>query len=235
YPVSEYIAEEKVPTSTVMGRAVWDYSIWKQQAGVKVLPFEFLCHFTLTDASLKRLNVESVSLPKAASLQTLQAGTTWDFPVIELVLPQDPFERRMGLSHALWVTGFSAEFLQKTLLSAAWIAAFTRYYTPGMNLNSVKLRFALDAQGRLLLHDSFTLDDLHLEKEGRNLHVDSAIEFYQRTSWYENAMHAKHHAETFGLNEWKRLVAEPAPFLDPKFKLKLEADLQEIAKQFLGK
>ncbi|MBC7397454.1 MAG: hypothetical protein H7333_08420, partial [Bdellovibrionales bacterium] len=47
YPVSEYIAEEKVPTSTVMGRAVWDYSIWKQQAGVKVLPFEFLCHFTL--------------------------------------------------------------------------------------------------------------------------------------------------------------------------------------------
>ncbi len=235
YPVSEYIAEEKVPTATVMGRAVWDYSIWKNQAGAKSLPFELLCHFTLTEASLKKLNVDSVSLPKTASLSTLQAGTTWDFPVIELVLPQDPFERRMGLSQAMWVTGFSPDFLQKTLLSAAWIAAFARYYVRGMHLNSVKLRFALDAQGRLMLHDSFTLDDLHFEKDGKNLHSDAAIDFYQKTSWYENAVHAKQHAETFGLPEWKKHVAEPAPFLDPKFKLKLESELQEVAKQFLGK
>ena len=234
YPVCEFIAEDKAPVSTVMGRAVWDYSIWKTRSGAKVLPFDFLCHFTLTENSLKKLKVDSVSLPKTASLHTLQAGITWDFPVIELTLPHDPFERRLGLSDALWITQFSPDALQKTMLRAAWVAAFVRNSIKNLQLNSVKLRFAIDSAGELMLHDCLALDDLHLEKEGRSLHSDASLEFYQKTSWFENVAHASAHALTFGMSDWKKQVAEPAPFLDAKLKAKMEHDLQDTAKQFLG-
>jgi phosphoribosylaminoimidazole-succinocarboxamide synthase len=228
FPICEYIPEEKIPVSTVMGRAVWDYSIFRNQTGPKILPFEFICHYRLTDASLKRLKIDSISLPKTASLQTLQAGTTWDFPVIELALIQSPFEKRIGLSEALWMTGMSPEALQKAMLTAAWTSAFIRQKIKKVELNAVKIHLAFDANGELVLHDNFTLDDFYLEREGRVLHPDSAIEFYQKTSWIESVHHAKLHAENFGNLDWKRLVAEPAPFLDPKIKARLESDQQEL-------
>jgi hypothetical protein len=228
YPVCEFIAEEKVPVSMVMGRAVWSQTIFQKQTGAKILPFEFLCHYKLTETSLKRLKVDSVSLPKAASLQTLQAGTTWDFPVIELMLSQNPFEKRVGLSEALWMTGFTPEFLQKAMLTAAWVSAFMRFKMKRVNLNSIKIRLAIQADGTLMLNDNFSLDDLQVEREGHLLHTDSSIDFYQKTSWQESVLHARQHAETFGMAEWKRLIAEPAPFLDPRVKAKLESDQQEL-------
>lgn len=235
YPVCEYIAEEKIPHSTVMGRSVWDYAIWKRQSAPKMLPFEFLCHFTLTEASLKKLKVDSVSLPKTASLQTLQPGLTWDFPVIELVLPTDPFQKRIGLSEALWITEWAPEKLQRTLLTAAWVAAFLRHSIKGFRLNSVQLKFAIDSNGELILCDAGSLDELHLEKDAHVYHAEQALQYYQKTSWFESVIHAQKHAETFGLSEWKRLCAEPAPWMDPKFKTQLEADHLFIAKTILGK
>ena len=235
YPVVEYIAEEKIPHSTVMGRAVWDYSLWKKQASPKMLPFEFLCHFALTESSLKKLKIDAISLPKTASLHTLQAGVSWDFPVVELILTQDPFQKRIGLSDAIWITEWSPEKLQTTILTAAWIAAFLKYTIKGFSLNAVQLKFAVDSTGALILCDPGSLDDLHLEKNGHLFHSELALQFYQKTSWFETVVHAQKHAETFGLSEWKRLCAEPAPWMDPKFKTEFEADHLLIAKNLLGK
>ena len=228
YPVCEYIAEEKIPVGLVMGRAVWNYALYKDQKGPKPLPFEFVCHYRLTDTSLKRLKIDAVSLPKTASLQTLQVGATWDFPVIELALTQNPFEKRVGLSEAMWMTGMTPETLQKAILTAAWVSAFIRHKIKKVELNAIKIHLAVGANGEFVLNDNFALDDFYLEREGRMLHPDSALEFYQKTSWIESVAHAKAHAETFGNAEWKRLVAEPAPFLDPKVKARLEADQQEL-------
>ena len=230
YPVCEFISEEKIPVSTVMGRAVWNYSIFRETNGAKPLPFEFLCHYRLTEQSIKRLKTDSISLPKSASLQTLLAGTTWDFPVIELLLAQNPFEKRVGLSEAIWMTGLSPEFFQKAILTAAWASAFMRFRIKNLQMNAIKIRLGVHTDGSLMLLDNFTLDDLYLEKDGRSFHLDSAQEFYQKTSWHESVEHAKKHAETVGLPDWKRLIAEPVPFLDVKVKLKLEADQQELLK-----
>lgn len=230
YPVSEFISEEKTPQATVMGRAVWNQSIFRSQSGTKPLPFEFLCHYRLTESSLKRLKVDSIALPKTASLQTLQAGVTWDFPVIELILTQNPYEKRIGLSEALWMTGMQPDALQKAMLSAAWISSFIRQPIKKATLNALKIRFALKDDGTLVLNDNFTLDDFYLEKDGHSLHPDSALDFYQKTSWLESVLHARQHSDTFGLSEWKRQVSEPAPFLDAKVKAKLEQDQQELLK-----
>ena len=141
YPVTEFIAEEKTPQATVMGRAVWNQAMFRQQSGVKPLPFEFLCHFRLTEQSLKRLKVDSISLPKTASLQTLQAGVTWDFPVIELILSQNPYEKRVGLSEAMWMTGLSPDALQKAMLSAAWVSAFIRHHVKESDFKFIETSF----------------------------------------------------------------------------------------------
>ena len=234
FPVCTLIQEEKIPHTLVMGRTVWDYSVFRsdarKQKGLRPLPFEFICHFRLTDTSLKRLKVDSVSLPKTASLQTLQTGVEWDFPVIELGLAQNPFDKRIGLSDALWMTGLAPEQLQTAILTAAWIASFMRFQMKKVTLNSLKLRFAIQEDGAFVLNDSFLLEDLFLEKDGHSFHTDLSLEFYQKTSWFESVLHARHHAETFGLAEWRRAVAEPAPFLDSKVKARLESDQQELLK-----
>lgn len=232
YPVCEFFAEEKVPTSSVMGRTVWDYTFWKKQTGTKVLPFEFVCHFGLTENTLSELSTRSLPLPKTASLATLKAGADFDFPLIEIVLSQDPFRKRIDFSEALWITGFSPEELQKTMLTTAWIASFVRYqsHKAKLKLNTTTLRLAVNEKNELIVADSLSLDDLHFD----GLHLDQSLSFYQKTSWHQTVQHVKKQADQAGLSEWKRLCAEPAPWLDPKVKQDLEQNIREIASRLLG-
>ncbi len=236
YPVCEYFPEEKVVSTALMGRTVWDYSGWRTQSAPKMFPFEFLCHFVLTEESLSTLNVDHVAIPKTASLHTLQAGATWDFPLIELVLPQDPLKRRIGLSEALWITGLSASELQQMMLSAAWIAAWTRYQVreSGLNLESIQLKFARTETSSFVLVDAFSLEDLGLEKAGDRFQFETANQFYKKTSWFDAVERAKKQAANLGLSEWKRYCVEPAPWLDSKVKSRIEEEHKVLAQCFLG-
>lgn len=186
----------------------------------------------MTEASLSELNTRSLALPKTASLSTLKPGTDWDFPLVELVLSQDPFRKRVDYSEALWISEFTPEQMQKNILTAAWISAFIRYqaHKAKLKLNAVNLRFSLDPKNQLMLFDAFSMDDLHFD----GMHVDESNHFYQKTSWFEAVHHAKKHAEQAGFSEWKRLCAEPAPWLDSKVKQDLEQRLFEMTSRLVG-
>ncbi len=237
YPVCEYFQEEKIPSSTVMGRTIWDQSLWRNQAYPKMLPFQFLCHFTLTESSAESLRVGDLSIPKTAALHTLQAGVTWDFPVIELVLPQDPLRRRIGLSEAIWITGMSATRLQELMLTAAWVSAFARSEIRnfGLNLESMELKFALTENGDAVLADPFSLDEMGLEKDGTRFQFETALEHYQKTSWFDAVARAKTQASHLGASEWRRNCVEPVPLLDPKVKAAVEKEYQLLADHFFRK
>jgi hypothetical protein len=235
FAVCEYFPEEKVAPAVVMGRHVWDQSIWRKQAFPKMLPFEFLCHFTLTESSLQTLRVDAVSIPKSASLHTLQPGVSWDFPLVELVLPHDPLKRRIGLSEALWISGLSPQKLQELILSAAWLAAWTRAQARAATLvlESVQLRFAIDEREEAVLVDAFSLDDLGFEKEGTRFQLETALEFYQKTTWYDSVFRAKKQAAQLGLSEWRRSCVEPAPMLDSRVKARIEEEHRTLLKLFM--
>jgi hypothetical protein len=236
FPVVEYFAEEKVPTATVMGRTSWDYSIWRKQASPKILPFTFLCHFALTEDSISSLKTDAISIPKTASHHTLQPGVSWDFPVVEMVLSQDPQARRIGLSEALWITGMAPAALQDLMLSAAWIAAWARFQVKAttLNLESIDLRFALLADGSPVLVDGFTLDDMKLEKEGVRFQFEAAVAHYQKTSWYDAVIRARSQAVHQGWADWRRQCVEPVPVLDPSVRAKIEEEYRTLARCFLG-
>ncbi|MBU6152872.1 MAG: hypothetical protein KGP28_01095 [Bdellovibrionales bacterium] len=237
YPVCEYFQEEKVPSATVMGRAVWDPSVWRGQAFPKMLPFQFLCHFTLNESSVESLRTSDLSIPKTAALHTLQPGVMWDFPVIELVLPQDPFRRRIGLSEAIWMTGLSASKLQELMLSAAWISAFARAQVRsfGLNLEFIELKFALQENQEPVLVDAFALDEMGLEKNGMRFQFETALEHYKKTSWYDAVTRSKNQALHLGSSEWRRNCVEPVPLLDPKVKTRVEEEFKVLATHLFGK
>jgi hypothetical protein len=237
YPVCGFYAEEKVSFSSIMGRTAWDYSQWRALPAPKMLPFEVLCHFTLNEKSLETLKTDSISIPKTASLHTLQPGVTWDFPVMEGVLPQDPFGRKIGLSEMVWVTGLPAGRIQEILLEAAWTAAWTRYELAacGLNLESIQLRFAIAGDGGRILVDPFQLDDLGMEKEGTRFRFETAMSHYQKTSWHDAVLRAQSQSAHLGLPEWRRQCVDPVPFLDPKVKTRVEEEHQILAAAILGK
>jgi hypothetical protein len=237
YPVCGYYAEEKVPSSAIMGRSTWDFSQWRSSPAPKMLPFEVICHFTLNERSLETLKTDSISIPRTASLHTLQPGVNWDFPVMELVPPQDPFARRIGLSEALWMTGMPAERVQEILLEAAWAAAWLRFQWSalGMGLESVQFRFAIEKDGGRVLVDPFQVDDMGLEQNGVRFRFETALAHYQKTSWYDAVLRAQGQAAHLGLPEWRRQCVEPVPFLDPKVKTRIEEEQKLLSSAILGK
>lgn len=235
FPVCEYYPEEKIPVSSVMGRAVWDHSIWRKQAFPKVLPFSFLCHFSMNEESLRSLRSDSISIPKTASAHMLQPGASWDFPLIEMPLAQDPLGRRMGLSEALWITGLSPQVIQELMVSAAWIAAWARseVRSAKLNLESIELRFALLQDGSPVLVDAFQLEDLGLEKDGMRFRCESALAHYRKTSWYDAVIRARSQALQQGWADWRKQCAEPVPPLDPAVRAKIEAEHRSLMQAFL--
>jgi hypothetical protein len=232
YPVSEYFNEEKIPVGSVLGRTVWDYTVWKKQTGCRVLPFEIHAHFSLTPNSLKKINTESLALPKTASLAALQTGTVWDFPLLEISLAGHPFEKRVSFSEVLMLTDYSPERLQTLLLQAAWISAFVREQmrSPQIKLNSVTLRFGETAKGEFELVDSLHMDDLDLEIGEQPLFQETD-EHYLKTSWSQSVFRAQKQASQNGASDWKRLCVEPAPWLDVKVKSNLEQLHQKLHKE----
>ncbi len=235
YPVCGYFEEIRAPQALVMGRAIHDFETWRNHTGPKRLPFEIECHFVLNDSSLRSLNTDAISIPKTASLRMLQSGATFDFPLMELVLTSDPCERKIGLTEALAITGFSPVRLQELFLQAAWIAAWVRHQIRVFRLHSVRLRFGLDAGGNTVLLDAFEPDDLILEEQGAWIHPGALLDFYSKTSWYEGVIRARRHASEFGLTDWKRLCVEPAPFLDPAVKSGFEMGYQGLERMIRGK
>jgi phosphoribosylaminoimidazole-succinocarboxamide synthase len=236
FPVCAFYQEERAPVSTVMGRAVWDRSVWTRQAGPKLLPFEILCHYSLTESSCSALNTSQISIPKTSALHTLQPGVRWDFPVVELLASNDPFQKRLGLSEALWVTGFSPEKLQELILSATWISSWAAFELKqaGVGLDSIQLRFATDASGGFVLVDAFGLDDLGIQYQGVRAGFETAIEYLQKTVWFDSVLRAKKQALQSGGAEWKKLCVEPAPVLDLKVKERVEEEYRKIGNAILG-
>lgn len=235
YPVCEHFEEIRIPQALVMGRASHNFEPWRHARGPKRLPFEIECHFELNAHSLEGLNTDAVSIPKTASLRILQAGATFDFPLMELVLTADPCERKIGLTEALAITGFTPERLQELFLQAAWVAAWARYQIRVFRLHSVRLRFGLDSDGATVLLDAFEPDDLMLEDQGAWIHPGALLGYYSKTSWYEGVIRARRHASELGLTEWKRLCVEPAPFLDPAVKSGFETEYQGLERMIRGK
>ncbi len=238
FPVCEYFQEEKVPVSTVMGRAIWDYSFWRAGQPSQKIPFEIHCHFVLDEKTLSHLQVDSVALPKTASIATLQAGCEWDFPMMELTLTGHPFQRKIGFSEALWITGWKPEKLQELLLRSAWISAIVKAAVSKshVKLHSVPLRFA-ETSGKnpeFILVDSLNLEDLVISHQGRVLGSE-LDEFYARTSWHEAVVYAQKQALQNGFSEWKRFCVEPAPWLDAKVKDGFEHRIVNLAQMILGK
>lgn len=206
FPVCEFFAEEKAPAGLVLGRTVRDHSVWRNQAFPKLLPFEFLCRFD------------------------------GDFPEVAVMLSQDPLKTEISAAQALWITGMPASEFQDLLLSAAWIAAWTRHTvrSAALDLGWVRLRFALLPGGAPVLVDAFALEDLGFQRQGVSIPFAPAIEFLQGSAWHEAVSRAKEQSLRQGAPDWRRLCTVPAPALDFAVKARVEEDLQGIARSLLG-
>ena len=73
-----------------------------------------------------------------------------------------------------------------------------------------------------------------MEHQGQSLHTDLALQYYQKTNWFESVIHSQKSAKQQGLSEWKRLCVETAPWIEPKFKQVLEKIAPTVAFQLTG-
>jgi len=145
--LSEAYEEEKISSSSLMGKTVWTFSDWKKKSGPKAMPFEFECEFLE------------------------------DFPRITLRCPQKILSTEVTLSEALLITELSADQLEEVILRAAWIAAFARYQLKSASSNREKMIFRIRMGINSAFEPSpfvflgLSMDLLEIESELKNYYL----------------------------------------------------------------
>ncbi len=224
FSAQEVTQEWKEEHAFVLGRPVSNWSApGESLAKMECLPFFIRAHFVLLPESPLLARVQRapelmghLAVPKTASLAALRAGESFDFPVLECIAANDPFESVLSSNELMARARMDANSLQELLLLAGWTAAFIRaeWKKKTVDLVSVNLRFGIDrTSGEWSLVDSLSLDDQRIHFAGAVLSHDWVLEPLSKTSWFDAILHARRQALAHGVRDFRRLCVEPPPRL----------------------
>lgn len=216
------IAKPKM--TSVMGRSVPDYSGSWNVPAPRLVPLEVVFRFSCPSGSSlrERMKADPTYLSQRGfseiTLDSLEAGAKWDFPVLELFTKLESSDRPVTLGEALAICGLKAEQLNELLFKTAWVAALLkqRFGKCGLELADGKLEWGVAENGECFLVDAIGPDELRLLKDGIQLSKEFLRAHYRGTEWYGTINLAKKHATDQGIADWKRLVPNPPPALPAK-------------------
>lgn len=228
FTAQEITQEWKEEHSFVLGRPVSTWSSpGESLAKMECLPFFIRAHFVLLPESVLLARVQRapelmghLAVPKTASLAALRAGEAFDFPILECISSNDPFEAVLSTGELMAKARMDSRSLQELMLLASWTAAFIRseWKRKSVDLVSVNLRFGVDhTSGEWSLVDSLSLDDQRIHFAGAVLSHEWVLEPLAKTSWFDAMVHAKKQAWAHGVRDFRRLCVEPAPRLSPEW------------------
>lgn len=215
-------------TAMILGRALPDYLPTRRSPPPRLVPLEVVFRFSCPEGSslFERVACDkdylaSIGFPEAK----IEAGKSWDFPILEVFTKLESTDRHLSLGEALAISGLSGAQFQKLLLKTAWVAGFLRsaFAQAGLELADGKLEWGLDRDGESFLVDAIGPDELRISMNGVQLSKEFLRIHYRNTPWYDALARAKGQAKAQGTTEWKRFVAEgPQP---------LPAETRELGSQ----
>lgn len=199
YLLSEPYPEEKIQPVNVMGKPLWDFSVWKKNPGKKALPFEIECSF--------------------------ESG---DFPEVSFQCPQKTIAPEVSYTEALLMTGLTPEKLQELILRSAWISGFIQYQFrtihPIQDRKKIRIRMGIDTAVDPSLVEFVYLGSV-IEFCG---YEEELKRHYSTTVWGKVVQDLRQQAREKGVVEWKRNCSEPAPWLDSKMKAEFSSRYQQM-------
>lgn len=218
----------KPMSATILGRAVPDYSQTRTSPLPRLVPLEVVFRFSCPEGSSLLDRVESdpqYLVSRGFGEANVSPGTRWEFPVLEMFTKLEASDRPVSLGEALAISGLSARELENLLLTTAWVAGFLKQDLSlhGLELADGKVEWAVSESGELMLVDAVGPDELRILKNGVQLSKEFLRKHYRETPWYQAVGQAKSQAQSQGIADWKRLVAQPPPALP--------AEKRELARQ----
>jgi phosphoribosylaminoimidazole-succinocarboxamide synthase len=216
--VVKQVSVVKPTLTTVLGRAVPDYSPTRNSPFPKLVPLEVVFRMGAPEGSsiLDRVAKDPFYLASIGySDLAVSQGARWDFPLLELFTKLESSDRLISFSESLAISGLSAPQLQEVMLKSIWVAGLLRYWFSklGLDLADGKLEWGVGADGSCFLVDAIGPDELRVLKDGMQLSKEFLRLYYRKTRWYETVEKAKVHAKKLGSMEWKRWVPEAPPAL----------------------
>ena len=211
------VSVQKPRMTSLLGRAVPDYSSSWNAPSPKLVPLEVVFRFSCPPGSslVDRLRQDSQYLASRGfsdvTVESIEKGARWDFPVLELFTKLESSDRPVSLGEALAICGLPAERLNELLFKTAWVASLLRanLAKSGLELADGKLEWGVmsaPAGGQCFLVDAIGPDELRILKDGVQLSKEFLRAYYRGTPWYESLNQAKHQATATGTADWKRLV-----------------------------
>jgi hypothetical protein len=199
YLLSDPYPEEKILPITVMGKPLWDFSVWKKNPGKKALPFEIECSF--------------------------ESG---EFPEVTFKCPQKTISPEVSYTEALLITGLTPEKLQELILRSAWISGMIQYQLrtvhPVQDRKVIRIRMGMDTSV-----DPSTVEFVYLGSSIEFCNLEEELQrYYSTTVWGRVIQDIRQQAREKGIVDWKRSCSEPAPWLDSKLKAEFSSRYQQM-------
>ena len=224
----------------ILGRGVADYNATRAAPIPRLIPLEVVFRFSCPGGSslLERVGRDPSYLTELGygDLRA-EAGSKWEFPVLELFTKLESTDRPLTLAEALAISGLSAETVQEMLFRTAWVAGWLKSVCgrSGLELADGKLEWALNERCELLLVDAIGPDELRILKDGVQLSKEFLRAQYRAAPWYAAVLAAKREASLRGSAEWKKGVAEGPSPLAPEIRELGSQLYQSLANELTGR
>lgn len=169
-------------------------------AGYNLMPVELLCRLVLTKKFIARIEAGEVPLKSVEWLMVgsgLNEGERLSPGFVECSTKFEEADRYISDKEAAKLIGVTAVQLRSHYNIVQNIFDFLRHFfrsNSGFTLMDGKLEAALSPEGRMMLVDSISPDELRLiGPDGRSYDKDPVREWYQTTfpDWYTSLLDAK--------------------------------------------
>ncbi len=205
------------------GKIAYDYSVYTPELKNFLIPLEIIYRNGLPEGSsvFKRLDAGLITLEELGLNHYPRAGEKLAKPIFDASTKLEKSDRYVSWNEAQKIACLTDSELEeiKSLLLRVDKTVTEIASRAGLVNEDGKIELAFDPQRRLMVVDVVgTLDECRFTYNGLHVSKEIARTYYRRTEWAKEVEVAKRKAKEQGVENWKMLVKNEPPKLDPNLK-----------------
>jgi phosphoribosylaminoimidazole-succinocarboxamide synthase len=205
------------------GKLEYDYSLYTSNLKNYLIPLEIIYRNGLPEGSsvFTRLEQGRVTVEDLGLDHYPEAGERLKKPIFDVSTKLEEGDRYVSWAEAQRIAGLTEREVEevKSLLLKVDDLITQLAANAGLVNEDGKIELAFDPSRRLMVVDVVgTLDECRFTYDGLHVSKETARQYYRKTEWYKDLEEAKKKAKQHGIEDWKKLVKNNPPKLEPALK-----------------
>ncbi|MEM3617730.1 MAG: phosphoribosylaminoimidazolesuccinocarboxamide synthase [Candidatus Bathyarchaeia archaeon] len=222
------------------GKLKYDYSIYTSNLRNFLIPLEIIYRNGLPEGSsvFKRLEQGLVTLEDLGLDHYPKPGERLAKPIFDVSTKFEESDRYLTWHEAKQLTGLTESEMEEVKAILLKVDETITEIAAKANLvnEDGKIELAFDEERMLMVADVVgTLDECRFTYQGLHVSKEIARIYYRQTEWAKEVEQAKQKAKEQGVKDWRTLVKNQPPKLEPKLKTLISQMYMAAANEITGK